>query len=152
MTYHREAALYIVERLALRHRKTDTSDKITLTVERLPDGKMRVTSNSWVMRGCYHAIRCLRSDGSTAPCKSPEKRETRTNGTSRPRLMTQTSRGFYALRQFPARPASVFGPVDKPPWKQSVATHLIFRLLILILRSNIWCRSSRACSSLAIEA
>ena len=27
--------------------KLATSDKVTLTVERLPEGKMRVTSNSW---------------------------------------------------------------------------------------------------------
>ena len=30
----------VIEKLA-------TSDKVTLTVERLPEGKMRVTSNSW---------------------------------------------------------------------------------------------------------
>src|SRR6266566_3394903 len=73
----------VIEKLA-------TSDKVTLTIERLPEDKMRVTSNSWAMRGCYHAIRCLRSDGSTAPCTSPEKRDTRTNGTGRSSLMTPT--------------------------------------------------------------
>jgi hypothetical protein len=30
----------VIEKLA-------TSDKVTLTIERLPEGKMRVTSNSW---------------------------------------------------------------------------------------------------------
>jgi hypothetical protein len=40
--------------------KLATSDKVTIVIERQPDGKMRVTSGSWEGRRSFCAISCSR--------------------------------------------------------------------------------------------
>ncbi len=46
----------VIEKLA-------TSDKVILTVERLPEGKMRVTSNSWDHEKVFKCSRFAGSRG-----------------------------------------------------------------------------------------
>jgi hypothetical protein len=48
----------VIEKLA-------TSDKVTLTAERLPEGEMRVRSNRWDGERAFAAIRCSKSTTST---------------------------------------------------------------------------------------
>jgi hypothetical protein len=40
LSHHRVVKILVIEKLA-------TSDRVTLTIERLPEGKMHVTSNGW---------------------------------------------------------------------------------------------------------
>jgi hypothetical protein len=89
----------VIEKLAT---SVATSDRVTLTVERLPEGKMRLTSNGWVHErvfahdqvlevrwviGSLHVARKGRNHDKWNPT-SPEKRDTRTNGTGRSSPMT----------------------------------------------------------------
>jgi hypothetical protein len=74
-------------------------DKVTLTVERLPEGKMRVTRQNarhvkQLGRGKGARARSGARDslGKRAPPHC-EKRETPTNGTLQPRPMTLWARG-----------------------------------------------------------
>jgi hypothetical protein len=70
--------------------KLPTSDKVTLTIERVTEGKMRVTSSGWADEKVLPPDQVLSSATSAAGSTSPEKRDTRTNGTGRSSPMTPT--------------------------------------------------------------
>jgi hypothetical protein len=88
--------------------KLATSDKVTIVIERLTDGKMQATSSSWdgekvILRDQVLGVRKV--DGRLR-IASPFS------------IITPApTLGFCN----PARPASVFGPVDNPPCKRQRA-------------------------------
>ena len=92
------ASRVIVEKLLER---LATSDKTTIVIERQPDGKIRVTSNSWgdeakvFMRDqVLELLVALRS----AACTSLAKPNARTSGTRRSRSTTRIGLGRRSSR------------------------------------------------------
>jgi hypothetical protein len=76
----------VIEKLA-------TSDKVTLTVERLPEGKMRVTSGRWDHEKVFAPDQVLEVRWINSRLHVARKERHTTNGTARSRPMTPMARG-----------------------------------------------------------